>query len=167
MGYIANQLVRTGKLNQPVKTEPLPPGVYWIDVYDTEENDANIATFHDWIELNKATVRVLRTEVHDTGETWFQEFPWAGVLSLLLAKKIVGIWTLFEVTAPTNWFQQLSLGWPNEGQKGQNARDTIQAPDPEPTIFDKEWGSESTWIPWAVGGGVVVLGLMAIVALRR
>jgi len=163
MGFIAEQtLVRTGALNQPVKTNPLPVGWYWIDVFDTEENNANVATFRDWAELNKNTVVIRRTEVHEPGmPSIWTAIPWAGILSLLLTDTPPsGIWALFEVTAPTEWDLQISLGWPNEATPEMTAADTIQRPPPE----DVEW---PWWGKWAVGGGVVFVGLVAIVALRR
>lgn len=167
MGLLAESQYSTGALNQPVKTEPLPVGVYWIDVYDTETNNANIATFHNWTELHKDTVQILRTEMHDTSRPWWEEFPWAGVLSEVLKSKYpIGIWALFEVKQPTRWDQSESLGWPNEATPDMTASDTIQKPDPPKGPFDDgyEWPS---WTPWAISGGVVVIGLGVLIALRR
>lgn len=156
MGVIAERaLVRTGALNEAVKTEPLPVGYYWIDVFDDSQNSANIATFHDWIELHHETVSLEAEEEYNASADWniFETEPHR-------------IWALFQVKSPTRWDQSLSLGWPNEAHKGMVSGDTIQKPDPEPTIFDEgfEW---PTWLKWTVGGVVVVAGGALIISVIR
>lgn len=157
MGLIAERaLTRTGALNQSVKTEPLPAGVYWIDVYDNDANDANIATFHDWLTLHADSVELLREEEYNASAGWniFETEPHR-------------IWALFRVNSPTRWDQSQSLGWPSEGTAEMTSGDTIQKPKVEqpcnPLIEDCEAPS---WVPWAVGGGVVVLGLIVWASIR-
>lgn len=152
MGSLAlarSDAYRTGALNKPVKTEPLPVGFYWIDVIDSEENDANIATFYDWLTLHANTVVLVREEQHNMSKDWniFETDP----------KRV---WALFEVKSPTRWDQQLSLGWPNEGTADMVEGDTIQRPDPEPTIFDSEF-EWPTWLKYTVYG----IGGLAAVAV--
>lgn len=156
MGYLATVgQHRTGEINREVKDDPLPVGVYWIDVFDDSQNTADIATFHDWLALNETTVRLIREEHYNASADWniFETEPHR-------------IWALFEVTAPTLWGQGPSLGFPSEGRADMVSGDTIQKPDPPKTIFDDEF-EWPAWTGWAVGGGVVVLGLVALVALRR
>lgn len=157
MGVIAERtLARTGALNDAVKIDPLPPGVYWADVIDRVSGDANIATFQDWLTLHADTVTVIRESEHNTSADWnvFENDPHR-------------LWVLFEVKAPTSWDgQQLGIGWPNEGHKDMVEGDTIQRPPPEPTIFDEgfEWPS---WLKWTVGGVVVVAGGALVLSLVR
>lgn len=165
MGAIADYY-RTGALNQQVKDDPLPPGFYWIDVIGATfgggingvgQNDANINTFRDWLTLNAETTTLIREEEYNESAEWnyFEDDPHR-------------VWFLFEVKAPTEWgaAMSMSLGWPSEGRKNFTSEDTIQKPDPPPTIFDDDFETPS-WVGWAVGGGVVVIGLLAITALRR
>lgn len=152
MGLIAERvLIRTGALNQPVKTEPLPAGVYWIDVI----HDTNIATFRDWLTLNEGKAVLLREEEYNASADWnvFETDPHR-------------FWFLFEVLVPTRWDQQVSLGWPNEGHRNMVSGDTIQKPDPPPTVFDDEFEWPS-WLKWTVGGVVVVAGGALIISLVR
>jgi hypothetical protein len=157
MGAIADYY-RTGALNQAVKDDPLPVGVYWIDVIGATfgggiggvgQNDANIDTFRDWLTLNSETVELLREEEYNPTAIWNSQEP-----------DPHRFWFLFEVKAPTVWGQALSLGWPSEGTKNMVSADTIDKPDPEEV-------SLPGWANWAIGGGVIVIGLLAIVAVRR
>lgn len=159
MGVIAERtLARTGALNDAVKVDPLPAGVYWADVIDRTSDDANIATFQDWLTLHADTVRVIRENEYNKSSTLPVYNPWA---------EPHRFWYLFEVMSPTSWDGQfLNIGYPNEGHKDMVEGDTIQRPDPEPTIFDKEFEWPS-WLKWTVGGVVVVAGGALVLSLVR
>lgn len=157
MGAIADRY-RTAALNDAVKTEPLPPGVYWADVIDRVSGDANIATFQDWLNLHTGSVVVIRANEYNKSSTLPVYNPFA---------EPHRFWYLFEVKAPTSWDGlELSIGWPNEGHKDMVEGDTIQRPDPPPTIFDDEFETPG-WVNWAIGGTVVVGGLLVLLAVRR
>lgn len=165
MGLLA-EAYRTGALNQPVKDEPLPPGYYWIDIFDSDERPASIATFNDWVQLHADTVVVRRTEDYEvTGEGWVPPF-WNPDIQYPWTNTTKGEWVLFEVLAPTTWMLEIQLGWPNEGQANMTSQDTIQRPDPPKGPFDEgyEWPA---WAPWAIGGGIVLLGGLLILAVKR
>lgn len=153
MGVIAQRAmigIRTGALNQEVRVEPLPVGVYWIDVYDDSTNNSNIATFRDWLTLHIDTVDLLREEEYNASAGWniFETDPHR-------------FWFLFSVKSPTRWDNGPSLGYPSEGEKGMVSGDTIQKPDPPATIFDDEF-EFPTWIKWSlIAGGVIIVGGIA------
>lgn len=165
MGLIAERaLVRTGAviaettgMNRPVKEDPLPAGVYWADIIDHKSGDANIVTFRDWLTLHVDTVELLREEEHNATADWnvFETEPHR-------------LWVLFRVKSPTSWDgQELGTGWPNTAHENMVEGDTIDAPDPPPTIFDE--GFEfPTWMKWTViGVGVVGAGVLALALIRR
>jgi hypothetical protein len=138
--------------------------VYWIDVIGATfgggingvgQNDANIATFRDWLTLNETTVELIREEEFNPTAIWnvHEDGPHR-------------FWFLFRVNAPTVWGQELSLGWPSEGSAEMVSADTIQKPDPPPTIFDEEFEFPS-WMKWTVVGVAMVAGGALIVATVR
>lgn len=150
---------RTGKLNQPEKREPLPVGLYWIDVFGT----GKIQLFQAWLSIHADTVKVRTTEVYDNSGT---ASPWGDIFDIpLIDNPPNGVWTLFEVLQPTTWALAPSLGWPQTADNSiKSSGDTIQSPPPPKSVFDEiAEGGWPTWLPWAIGGGLAIVVLAVVV----
>jgi hypothetical protein len=95
------------------RTNPLPAGKYWIDVFTPQE-----AAFQDWLRRNKTHVIVTTTETFDPIDDWPGR-----------------TWRLFEVKAPVSWE---GPGFPTIAGPGvQSSSDTSDRPAPEKDPTDK------------------------------
>lgn len=90
------------------KRNPVPPGVYWIDVWGD-----NRAKFLEWTAL--PTIQVRKTRSYEAIDDWPARD-----------------WLLFEVVTPTAWPNLKGIGFPTIAPKGlqTEAEDTAQRPDP-------------------------------------
>lgn len=95
------------------RTNPLPVGKYWVDVFDPQE-----VAFRAWLQKNKANVAVTTTESFDP----VGDYPGR-------------VWRLFEVNAPVMWE---GPGFPTIAGPGVNtSADTSDRPPPEKDPTDK------------------------------
>lgn len=162
MGAIA-QKVRTGLLE---KADPLPPGRYWLDVYNTD-------VWAQWVNSHAkpivepelgvslpATVIIVKTAHFPADEA--NGYP-------------AGDWVLFDVVAPTPWGVAKDLGWPDIATPDiHGPEDTVQRPPPQ-TPGNFWFGSAAEgnpglipkWVPWAIGGVIVLVAGVTIVRLVR
>jgi hypothetical protein len=88
------------------KSNPIPKGVYWLDVVGTPAKKA----WHSWMLANRETVHVFKKEVH----------PWDRW------------WLLFEVKEPTpRWPEDAKLGLPtiSKGEITSEATEKRKAPE--------------------------------------
>lgn len=106
------------------RDDPIPPGVYWIDVpWELSQFTKVSKRVHWdlWLDAMKVTgwVKVVKT-VHHDGELLNDEPP--------------RDWHLFEVTRPApRWTPETGLGLPTVAPNGIQTTedDTIQSPPPE------------------------------------
>jgi hypothetical protein len=147
MGAIAQRLAnRTGAL---VRTDPLPVGRYWIDIF--RDNPANLSVWEVWLANYQASgnVVVTKTEsrVADSGGP-------------------ARDWYVFEVRKPTGWGIAQYVGWPNTAPSGiQTSDDTVQKPPPEKGPLE-EGGFFDKAKPWLIGGAILV-GVVAAASLAK
>lgn len=115
------------------RTNPLPAGRYWVDVFAKDSD-----TFGAWLSSNKATVKVRTTEHFDSDP--------------------VRDWYLFEVSVPTPWY---GPGFPTiAGPNVTTSSDTAQRPDPPPAVttqIEQILASEQQTIKTAAWIGVAAL----------
>jgi len=154
------RIVLTGALasNKAVKTDPLPPGRYWIDLYGDDK-----PAFDMWYAYHAETVKIEKTEHYAKG-------GWDPLgINPLVKEKPEGDWIVFTVSEPTKWGMQKQIGYPNvAGPDIQSASDTIQRPAPEPSIFDGIGGGQwPSWVPWVAGAVIVVGGVALFAGMRR
>jgi len=128
-----------------VKTEPLPVGRYWIDIFGTEDGQA----FTKWQAFNSEFVKIEKTEHYEANAE-------AGAPE-------GGDFVIFTVSQPVAWGLASRIGWPSTaGAEVQTSQDTIQAPPPEPNFWEQVGAdgklSVAGWVPWAIGGAVLVIG---------
>jgi hypothetical protein len=127
-----------------MRTNPLPIGDYWVDVFAKDWT-----TFRAWLEKNKATLQVKSTESTsvDGTEKDAQGDP-------------ARDWYLFHVSAPTKWE---GPGYPTIATPDvKSSADTVQRPAPELDPLQKlEKGVSDLG---AVGGtvGKVVMGAAVV-----
>lgn len=126
---------------------PLPVGIYWIDVKETQ-----VPAFNMWLRLS-AGVGVIST-VEDRPEPFF------GSRSIF-SKSVT--WFLFEVTSPTHL--PAHFGFPNIAEQGRDTTldDVIQEPPPEPGLLAELPTVGDIKIGLSVGA--VALGLALLAAL--
>lgn len=159
MGIIAQRVYTTGMLE---KRDPLPLGRYWLDVYDFD-------TWNEWLAAHGKPLivpdlginvpqSVIVDKTTDIPADEANGYP-------------EGSWVLFRVVDhPTPWGNDMAkkLGWPDiAGPEIQGIEDTVQRPPPEANPLDNLTASKLGWIPWVVGGGVAVVGLVALAKLVR
>lgn len=152
MGLLAKTIV-TGKLE---KANPLPPGSYWLDVFDT---GGHIETWHQWVNAAGSAVKVVTTEVYEADES--EGYP-------------ARTWVQFDVSAPVPWNRganaqspslAIDLGWPNvEKVTPKTSDDTVEKPKAGSPldILKESGGPDLGWVKWAVGGAVILGGLYTI-----
>jgi hypothetical protein len=119
------------------KSDPLPPGRYWIVVFKRDEQ-----AWNQWIEqFSPERVKVRASAGLDPG----------GLLDNLLGTgSTPGYWVQFDVLEPVPW---IGIGYPTIVEQGKpsptSPTDVITAPEPETT---DELAGKALWI----GAGVVV-----------
>lgn len=114
---------------------PLPPGRYWIDIFESGQQ-----AWVFWTMYANVNLKILKME-HYEGDVS------AGYESR--------DWILFETTAPLTWDTELAkkIGWPNIAGKNVNTSDdTVQKPEAE-GLFPKDW---TPGLKLAVGGGAIL-----------
>jgi len=122
------------------RRNPLPPGLYWVDVH----GDDKIHAFNKWVKQDSIRVRKVRATEDPTGQ-------WPS-----------GNWYLFEVLAPTQWD---GPGLPTIAENlDLEAEDTVQRPAPEEPL---EWSLPSPGKALAVAGGVALAAGIGYVLLTR
>lgn len=137
-------LIETGELQ---KADPLPPGRYWIDVFEDK-----LAVFQAWFLTTPGVVMENQEKFEPEGT-----YP-------------ARTWYLFEVKKPAPWGLATKLGWPTIATADvRTSDDTVQKPDPStipvfptggPDIFP-DWKDVSPGWKVAVIGGVVLLVAVA------
>lgn len=97
-----------------VKTNPLPPGFYWVD-YDPLS--AGGVAFRAWLTQNASAVRARATELITPG-----------FMSGIAAR----VWTLLEVLRAIDWPAATFRFWPNSTPNGAATvkSDIVQTPEP-------------------------------------
>lgn len=144
--YYGGRKVISLGLSAVQRTNPLPPGKYWVDVFDPQE-----AAFQDWLRRNKANVAVTTTETYEP----VGDYPGR-------------VWRLFQVNAPVTWE---GPGFPTiAGPAVKSSSDTSDRPAPEKDLPDKlKTGSDDLVKSVAdaakivlIVGAVVVGGVLVI-----
>jgi hypothetical protein len=127
-----------------VRSDPIPPGFYWLDLIGDAGRDA----FNEWIELwqGAAMAREIRRSEYSQRD-----------------------WVLFEVRLPVRRWTSRALGLPTVAPKGAATleADTERAPQPEgfPDLLrtgDLVEAVESTRDLVVVVGGLVLLGWLLL-----
>jgi len=96
-----------------MRTNPLPPGRYWVDVFDPKRGE-----FRGWLADHSDTVHV----VHQEDKLPRDDYP-------------AETWYLFEVLAPTPWE---GPGFPTIADDSVKASvDTSDRPAPPPSIAEQ------------------------------
>jgi len=160
MGLLAERYISTGKL---VKDNPLPPGRYWIDIFEKD-----VSTWVGWSGGNAATVHIEKTEFFagttkvDTVLGWI--YPWVPGSGQSIPDRA---FVIFTVIIPTSWGIADSVGWPNTAPASiQTSSDTSTAQD----VIDQEradTASQWAWVKWTAIAGVGALGLYSLAKLVR
>jgi len=93
------------------RKNPLPPGRYWIDVFDPHRRG-----FKDWLDKNASTISVEQTKEYETNTP-------------------LGTFYLFTTSEPVQWE---GPGFPTIADQGvQSQEDTAQRPPPEKEGLEK------------------------------
>lgn len=99
------------------RRNPLPPGRYWVDIFDTDEPfGGGPLGFNIWLMQNSSSVTLLKREQ----------------TSSRLATGVAGWWYLFDVTRPVIWPRNKRFGLPTivSPAATPTAQDTVQRPPP-------------------------------------
>lgn len=159
MGFIARQYA-TGLLE---KREPLPPGRYWIDIFEDGTTD-----WVGWSGGNLATVHIEKTEFYKGTSKVFEVlgwiYPWVpGNTESIPDRAFI----IFNVLSPTTWGIADKVGWPNTApQSIQTSADTSTAQDVLDDLH-KEDEDKWRWAKYTAYGLVGVVGLYALAKLVR
>lgn len=151
--------MRTAKLE---KANSLPPGRYWIDVFDEKKSvwdawlaTANIASDPTSFGSPSDRVQVEKTEYYEPFEDDGKSYPGR-------------YWILFRVYQSTPWGTLMAeqIGWPNTAPASiQTSDDTVQKPDPNDARTD--WLPNSPGFKLAVGGtALLAVAVLAGYAFR-
>lgn len=139
------------------RRNPLPPGVYWIDVFDP-----NRQAFAEWLKAFAPVVRLRATEHFGPGTSPLHAFlqgAWTVSPALAaLANLVPGTegpardWALFEVLAPSP-FDAKRFGYPTiAGAEVKSSDDTVQKPDVKPPDL-------ASFFTTSFGQGLMGLGI--------
>ncbi len=121
------------------RKDPLPPGVYWMDLIGL----GRVLNFTSWKGSNRGTVKMLKKK-EDSFDQW---------------------WVLFEVTAPTKrWPVAAGLGLPTIARKGKTT--TFKSTEKVPKVKSAtelltDWGSST------IKGAVALFVLAYVLGNRR
>lgn len=125
-----------------IKTNPLPNGVYWIDVFRPSSSSPGTRDgephWQKWAGENRASVVTLNAEVHEEPLT-------GGPLRTF---------RVFRVTAPPTPFPFAALGFPAIAERPDITSQHTTTNTPEPS-FD----------PFAALGGAAVAGALIVIGL--
>ena len=159
------------------RRNPVPKGLYWIDVFDP-----NREAFAEWRAKNAGSVKVRVVESFGPSPSPLKAFAkeaWvfapAGPVGLAIAavaratddSGVSRDWVLFEVLSPVQ-FDQRRFGFPTIADASIRASDdTVQRPDPEPDITDTlpTTGEIGAGVKSAVGGLTLIAGVAVLAAL--
>lgn len=135
------------------KRNPIPPGVYWLDLLSNAQQSA----FAAWVD--SSDVVILKSETHELPND--APFSWSGIQLPKYRK-----WVLFQVMSPTlRWPNSASLGLPTISDGAITSKGTSQAPEPKPAV---DYWADQAKTAWndavASSGGAVARGL-AVIAL--
>lgn len=130
-----------------VRTNPLPPGVYWQDIYPGTDQPA----WTNWLAKNKGRVLVRKTTQHD---------------KVIDDTRGRGTWYLFEVKEPVVWE---GPGFPTISEQGvkMGAQDAYSAPPPPPDVLSelsKDPLGKVTSVLWGLGA---ILGVAVFLGIRK
>ena len=128
-----------------VRTSPLPPGRYWVVVFERDALEWSL-----WTRRYADRVKVRATQGLDPGS----------VLENLLGGNAPAEWVQFDVTEPVPWE---GPGFPNSIPEGipvpTSWGEVVQAPEPEPTTEERlsSIGTTLIWGAVAFGIGLVLV----------
>jgi hypothetical protein len=146
------------------KRDPIPPGVYWLDVFEAlgkPVGTSPMANWRAWLKRNESTVRVLSQETH------FDQPP--------NDDAVLGFWVLFRVSAPTKrWDIKARLALPTVAFKGEETRkpDTESANPPE-SIWQfwrrnaSEFAEQASKAAKGLGSGLGLLLLLFVLSKKE
>jgi hypothetical protein len=127
------------------RANPLPPGRYWVDVFETDS-----PAFSSWLAVNRATVNVVSTEHFDQN-----------------AGGPARDWVLFQITGPTPWNGPgfPTIADPSVTSSSDTAERPPPAPDPTTSLADAMDRQLHMWNMGTLLG--VGMGLGAVLLLIR
>lgn len=131
---------REGSTGALERTNPLPAGRYWVDVFQPDAD-----AFGAWLSSNKATVHVVSTEHFERN-----------------ASGPPRDWYLFQVMAPTPW---QGPGFPTIADATvTSSSDTATRPDPTPDTLSTaaDAASDFTAAARRAASALPTVGLVAI-----
>lgn len=137
-----------------VRDNPIPAGVYWVDIIDSEDEPAkNLGLFNTWAKAHAPNVKVLKKERQDAS-------------SLVHSTRGGEVWTLFRVVKPVRrWPESTRIGFPTLAPKGaETTRGDTGAREPEKGVSEY-WTGHKLEMP--SGGAMVALLLAGAWALSR
>lgn len=165
--------VHTGafiETGQVVHSDPLPPGRYWIDIFEK-----GLPAWVGWSGGNLSTVQVEKTEIYQGTSKVLEAlgwiYPWVPADPVVPTRAFV----IFNVSAPTDWGVENDIGWPSVAPKGviETSDDTVQKPKAEDTLPWWQGGNQGGFKSWepstkflVVGGVVLVVAVAASYAIR-
>lgn len=138
------------------RDNPLPPGIYWLDVIDVP----NQQEFAAWRLEHSAKVRLISTE-HFEAINWPDCTPLDFTTNSLCAPS--RDWVKFEVAEPVVW-DSVRFGFPNiisAGEKIETSADTTNEPDFSDNC---DIGCQAEKV--AIAGGVILGGVALIILLK-
>lgn len=125
------------------KRDPIPPGIYWLDVPKKTASD-----FSAW-------VRQYGGGYADMGDGKRQFFE--GRLKVIRTE---GNWKLFRVMAPVPRWDARIAGFPTIAPRGAatTKRDTVKREDPE--SIEDYWGGKAQDALSSAGGAIATFGVL-------
>jgi len=151
--------------NGTCRDDPIPPGVYWLDVIWEEASDGVPKPQHFalWIGAMRATgwVKLLQS-VHHEGTFKLPDFD-------PMVDEPARDWVLFQVLRPApRWTPVTGLGLPTVAPQGIETTedDTIQSP-PSESILDRLLPESALGRAAVVAASIAAIGLVAYGVTRR
>lgn len=161
------------------RANPVPPGVYWVDVFDPNRD-----AFASWVKAHADAVKLRVTEHYGPGASPLKALlkeAWvvtpanplgllvAGAARLIPDSGVSRDWALFEVLKPVAWDAR-TFGFPEIAEGVKSSDQTVAGADKEPDITDtlpttQEIGGAVKSVANAAGSVLgVALGLGALAA---
>lgn len=118
-------MAATGIIGAVERRNPLPPGIYWVDVIGTVSafgvpDNSELDKFRDWSRRNASKLHIIRTV------STAAEFDFGFV-------EPAHDWYLFQVKAPVTWE---GPGLPTVATESTEKDDTVQRPPPADPGFE-------------------------------
>jgi hypothetical protein len=158
VGARALDRIQVGRIE---RSDPIPPGVYWIDSIDPSafENPGAVEAARDAYELAieanyMSAFRIVRTVHHDS--------------QIIGDTQPARDWILFQITAPVpRWSPDTKWGLPTVAPNGLETQegDTVQRPPPEQGILD-EWLPDTPLGKALLIGGAIGLATLIVIAIK-